>query len=190
MSHKIVSSIIIFITLLVHIFSHIFNLMWPYHRTRASHLFSLQYDLCLSMVGVTPGHRGDRLKIITRLKKKKNRYLTSCFLGENVLFKESPPNIMVTRNLDWSTEILWYKTVYVKWKILLPLKRPAWSRLHCWFCHKLLTFCWFMLWWFARNIPDSDASEYSTTNTFNSSIGKYYVAIYKKIKLIFFYSWL
>jgi hypothetical protein len=27
-------------------------------------------------------------------------------LGEKVLFEESPPSIMVTRNLNWSTEIL------------------------------------------------------------------------------------
>jgi len=27
-----------------------------------------------------------------------------------VLFKKSPPSIMVTRNPNWSTEILWYET--------------------------------------------------------------------------------
>ena len=48
-----------------------------------------------------------------------------------VLFKDSPPSIIVTRNPDWSTEILWYETGYVKGKILLPLKRPAYVRLHC-----------------------------------------------------------
>jgi len=42
-----------------------------------------------------------------------------------VLFKESPPSIMVTRNPNWSTEILWYETGYVKGKILSSLKRPA-----------------------------------------------------------------
>jgi hypothetical protein len=47
------------------------------------------------------------------------------FLGKNVLFKESPPNIMVTRNSNWSTEILWYETSYAKGKILSPLKRPT-----------------------------------------------------------------
>ena len=31
-------------------------------------------------------------------------------LEENVLFKESSPNIMVTMNPNWSTEILWYET--------------------------------------------------------------------------------
>jgi len=41
------------------------------------------------------------------------------------LFKESPPSIMVTRNPNWSTEILWYETDYAKGKILSPLKRPA-----------------------------------------------------------------
>ena len=40
---------------------------------------------------------------------------------------------------------------------------------------KLLNFCWFMLWWFACNIPDFDVSVYSTTNTFNAGVGKYYV---------------
>jgi hypothetical protein len=34
-----------------------------------------------------------------------------------------------------------------------------------------------MLWKFAYNIPDSDTSEYSTTDISNSSVGKYYVAI-------------
>jgi len=33
-----------------------------------------------------------------------------------------------------------------------------------------------MLWWFICNIPNSDVSEYSTTDTSNSSVGKYYVA--------------
>jgi hypothetical protein len=33
-----------------------------------------------------------------------------------------------------------------------------------------------MLWWFACNIPDSSVSEYSTTDTSNSGIDKYYVA--------------
>jgi hypothetical protein len=56
---------------------------------------------------------------------KKNRFLASCFLGKNVLFKESPPSIMVTRNPNWSTEILWYRTGYVKGKILSPLKHSA-----------------------------------------------------------------
>jgi len=47
------------------------------------------------------------------------------FDGEWSLFKESPLSIMVTRNPNWSTEILWYKTGYAKRKILSPLKRPA-----------------------------------------------------------------
>jgi len=34
-----------------------------------------------------------------------------------------------------------------------------------------------MLWLFTCNIPDSAASEYSTTDTFNSNVGKYSVAI-------------
>jgi hypothetical protein len=60
------------------------------------------------------------------------------FNGEWSCFKESPPSIMVTRNHNWSTEILWFMTGYVKGKILSPLKHPAWGRLHCWFCLKLL----------------------------------------------------
>jgi hypothetical protein len=32
-----------------------------------------------------------------------------------------------------------------------------------------------MLRWFTCNILDSDISEYSTTNTSNSSVGKYYI---------------
>ena len=47
------------------------------------------------------------------------------FDGEWSLFKESPPSIMVTRNPNWSIEILWFGTGYVKGKILSPLKRPA-----------------------------------------------------------------
>ena len=38
-----------------------------------------------------------------------------------------------------------------------------------------------MLWWFAYNIPDSGVSEYSTTDTSNSGVGKYYVT-QKKMK--------
>jgi len=47
------------------------------------------------------------------------------FLGEKVLFKESPPSIMVTKNLDRSTEILWYGTGYAKGMMLSPFKRPT-----------------------------------------------------------------
>jgi hypothetical protein len=46
-------------------------------------------------------------------------------LGENIMFMESPHSIMVTRNPNWSTEILWYEIGYVKGKILSPLKRFA-----------------------------------------------------------------
>ena len=93
------------------------------------------------------------------------------FDGKKMVFKESSPSIMITRNLNWSTEILLYGTGYIKWKILSPLKCTAWSRLNCWFYLKLLIVCWF-----ACNIPDSDVSEYSTTDTSNSGVGKYYVA--------------
>jgi hypothetical protein len=46
-------------------------------------------------------------------------------LGKKVLSKESPPSIMVTRNPNWSTKILWLGIDYVKGKILSPLKRSA-----------------------------------------------------------------
>jgi hypothetical protein len=57
--------------------------------------------------------------------KEKNRFLASCSFKKNILFEESPPSIMVTRNPNWSTEILWFGTGYVKGKILSPLKRSA-----------------------------------------------------------------
>jgi hypothetical protein len=48
-------------------------------------------------------------------------------------------------------------------------------------------FCWFMLWWFACDIPNFGASEYSTADTSNSSVGKYYVVIKQnKFKSIFY----
>jgi len=84
---------------------------------------------------------------------------------------------MVTKNPNWSTEILWYGIDYVKGKILSLLKRSAWGRLHCWFYLKLQNIYCFMLWQFTCNIPDSGASEYSTTDNSNSGVGKYYVAI-------------
>ena len=72
---------------------------------------------------VTPGHHGDQLKIITQLEKRTDiRHLV--LLWEKVLFKESPPSIMVTRNPNWSTKILWYETGYAKRKMLSPLKHP------------------------------------------------------------------
>jgi len=91
-----------------------------------------------------------------------------------VFFKESPPSIMVTRNPNWSTEILWYGTGYPKGKMLSPPKRPNWGRLHCWFCLKLLRICSpfsvFLLFlscswlWRQWTIP---------TNISNSGVGKY-----------------
>jgi hypothetical protein len=124
----------------------------------------------LSHPGCRTRHRGGS-KNYLRLRKK-SRFLASCSFREKVLFKESPPSIMVTRNPNWSTEILWYGTGYVKGKILSPLKRSAWGRLHCWFCLKLLNIYSLMLWWFVYNIPDSGASEYSSSNNSNSSVGK------------------
>jgi len=55
----------------------------------------------------------------------KKEQISGILLGENVLFKESPPSIIVTKNPNWSTEILWYGTSYIKGKILSPLKRSA-----------------------------------------------------------------
>jgi hypothetical protein len=46
-------------------------------------------------------------------------------LGKKILSKESPPSITVTRNPNWSLEILWLGIGYVKEKILSPLKRSA-----------------------------------------------------------------
>jgi hypothetical protein len=106
-------------------------------------------------------------------------------LGENVLFEESPPSIMVTRNPNWSTEILWLGIGYVKRKILSPFKRSAWGRLHYWFCLKLLNIYSLMLWWLVYNIPDSGASEYSSSNNSNSGVGKN-SKLRKKIRSIFF----
>jgi hypothetical protein len=57
--------------------------------------------------------------------QEKNKFLASCSFRENVLFKESPPNIMVTRNPNWSKKILWLGNGYIKEKILLPLKRSV-----------------------------------------------------------------
>jgi hypothetical protein len=43
-----------------------------------------------------------------------------------------------------------------------------------------------MIWWFACNISDFGVSEYSTTDTFNSNIGKYYIAEKKFNQYMFF----
>ena len=73
---------------------------------------------------VTPGHRGDQLKNYHSIEKGTNIWHL-VLLGEKVLFKESPPSIMVTRNTNWSIEILWFRTGYIKGNILSPLKHPA-----------------------------------------------------------------
>ena len=65
------------------------------------------------------------LKINSLDYRKRTDFWHPVLLGENVLFKESPPSIMVTRNPNWSTEILWYGTGYVKGNILSPLKRSV-----------------------------------------------------------------
>ena len=47
---------------------------------------------------------------IKKNKKKRTNFWYLVFRWENVLFKESSPSIMVTRNPNWSIEILWYGT--------------------------------------------------------------------------------
>ena len=121
-------------------------------------------------------YRKSRWPFENKILKGKEQIYDIFFLWRMILFKESPSSIMVTMNPNWSTKILWYETGYVKRKILLLLKRPTYDKLHCWFYFKLLKVCWFVLWWFACNIPDASVSEYSTTDIFNSSVNKYYVA--------------
>jgi len=71
-----------------------------------------------------------------------------------------PPSIMVTRNPNWSIEILWDGTGYAKGKMLSPLKRPTYGRLHCWFGLKLLRICSpFSLFYSSFHVPDSGVSE-------------------------------
>jgi len=52
----------------------------------------------------------DSLKNNLDYGKKKTDFWHLVLLGEKVLFKESPPSIIVTKNPDWSAEILWYMT--------------------------------------------------------------------------------
>jgi hypothetical protein len=75
----------------------------------------------------------------TRTSRRPYKFIFRTILWwGTVLFKGSPPSIMVTKNSNWSTKILWFGIDYVKGKILSPLKYFAWDRLHCWFCLKLL----------------------------------------------------
>jgi hypothetical protein len=106
--------------------------------------------------------------------KKRTDIWHLVLLGKNVLFKESPPSIMVTRNPNWSTEILWYGTGYAKGKILSPPKRPTWGRLHCWFCLKLLRICsHFSLFLFFLSCSWLLRQWTIPTNISNSGVGKY-----------------
>jgi hypothetical protein len=66
---------------------------------------------------------------------------------------------MVIRNPNWSTEMLWYRTSYIKGKMLSPLKRPTWDRLHCWFYLKLLRMCSPFFFCSSYHVPDSGVSE-------------------------------
>ena len=81
-------------------------------------------------------------------------------LRGNVLFKELPHSIMVSRNLNWSTKILWYGTGYTKGKMLSPPKRPTWGKLHSWSCLKLLKILFsFSIFYSSFHVPDSSVSE-------------------------------
>jgi hypothetical protein len=81
-------------------------------------------------------------------------------LRGNVLFKELPPSIMVSRNPNWSTKILWYGTGYTKGKMLSPPKRPTWGKLNSWSCLKLLKNLFsFSLFYSSFHVPDSSVSE-------------------------------
>jgi len=106
---------------------------------------------------------------------KNNRYLKSCFWGENVYFKESSSSIMITRNSNWSTEILWYGTGYTKGKVLSPLKHHTWGRLNCLFCLKLLRICFFFF-LSSYDVPDSSVGEQLFMNISNFGVGKYCTA--------------
>jgi hypothetical protein len=122
---------------------------------------------------ITPKYRGDRLKIITQLKKRTDIWYF-VLLEENVLFKESLPSIMVTRNPNWSIEILWYGIGYAKEKMLSPPKRPTWGRLHCWFSLKLLkNLFFFFLFLFFLSCSWLWRQWTIPTNIFNSGVGKY-----------------
>jgi hypothetical protein len=46
-------------------------------------------------------------------------------MRKKIWFKESLPSIIITRNPNYSTKILWYETDYAKEKILSPFKRPT-----------------------------------------------------------------
>jgi len=45
-----------------------------------------------------------------KIYKERTNFWHFILLGENILFKKSPPSIMVTRKPNWSTEILWFGT--------------------------------------------------------------------------------
>ena len=51
-------------------------------------------------------HRGGLKKIILLNYGKRTDFWHPVLLRKNVLFEESPPSITVTRNPNWSTEIL------------------------------------------------------------------------------------
>jgi hypothetical protein len=104
----------IFLTFLLSFFFH-----FIYHHCI---LFYLCYEI--SQIYYLCHTRTSRRPIKKYLDNEKRTDIWHLvLLGENVLFKESPPSIMVTRNLNWSTVILWYGTGYAKGKMLSPLKR-------------------------------------------------------------------
>jgi hypothetical protein len=58
------------------------------------------------MIIVTPGYHDD----LKNNSLKRIDFWHLVLLRENVLFKESSPNIMVIRNPNCSTKILWFGT--------------------------------------------------------------------------------
>jgi hypothetical protein len=96
-------------------------------------------------------------------------------MRKKIWFKESLPSIIITRNPNYSTKILWYETDYAKEKILSPFKRPTWGRLIASFVLNSQGFIVLRFWWSTYNIPNSGTDKYLTTNTSNSGIDKYYV---------------
>jgi hypothetical protein len=45
--------------------------------------------------------------------------------GKKVWFKELPSSVIIIRYPNWSTNIIWYETGYIKGKILSPIKHPT-----------------------------------------------------------------
>ena len=80
----------------------------------------MQYNDCR-----TRHHGGSKKLFFSINYRKRTDFWHLVLLEKTVLFEESPPSIMVTRNPNWSTEILWLGIGYIKGKILSPLKHSA-----------------------------------------------------------------